>query len=192
MTRIARSVACLAVVAALVTATPGCLARRTPPIHYYTLSVPPPAAPALAAQIQISTLTADAGYSGTRIASRPSPHRVDYAPFHRWVATPPAMLAGVLDEYLVRATTPGSTRRVFVTGNLRRLEAVTHDSAPTAVLALSLAAELDGRRLLERRYDEREPIDGSGPEAAAAALSRALARILEDFAAALAARLAAS
>jgi ABC-type uncharacterized transport system auxiliary subunit len=181
--------ACLALAAAT---TSGCFARRTPAIRYYTLSVPRPAAATLDATIVVSGVTADAGYAGTRMAWRPSPYRVDYASFQRWIAAPPIMLASLLEEHLRRAATGNPERRVLVSAAIRRIEAVRDEGGRAAVLALLLRADIDGRRVVERAWDEREPLaEGDDAEAVAAALSTALARILDDFTAALAAALAA-
>lgn len=175
---------CLAVAAL---ASAGCLARRTPAIRYYTLSVPRPATPTIDATMTISTVAAEPGYTETRLAWRPSPYRVDYTSFHRWIAAPATMIASVLEEHFARASTGNPARRVYVTGTVRRIEAVDDETGRAAVLSLSLAADLEGRPLLERTWDEREPVaDGEDAEAVAAALSIALTRVLDDFTAALA------
>lgn len=190
MTHLRRATACAAL--ALVAATTGCLARRTPAIRYYTLSVPRPAAPTVDATIVVSGVTANPGYGATRMAWRPSPYRVDYASFHRWVAAPPLMLASVLEDHLGRTATGNPARRVLVSGAIRRIEAVRDDAGRAAVLALSLRAEVDGRQVVGRTWDEREPLaEADDAEAVAAALSAALARILDDFTTVLAAALSA-
>lgn len=187
MTSLPRTTACLGLAAAL--ATGGCLARTTPTIRYYTLSVPPPSgAPIIDATIVMSTVGGDPGYIGSRMAWRTSPYRVEYSSFHRWIAPPPALVSSAIEDYLRQASTGDPSRRVFVSGTVRRIEAVRDDRGNGAVLGLSLVAELGGRRLVERTWEEYEPV-GEGPqaEAVAAALSTALARILREFTAAIAA-----
>lgn len=192
MTRL-RSFAALACLALAALATSGCLARRTPAIRYYTVSVPPPAARPVDATVTISTVRAEPGCTETRMAWRPSPYRVDYSSFHRWVAAPSMMIASVLDDHFRRASTANPERQVFVTGTVRRIEAVRNADERAAALGLTLGADLGGRRLLERTWDERVPLDdGDDAEAVAAALSTALARILDEFTAALAAALPAA
>jgi ABC-type uncharacterized transport system auxiliary subunit len=182
--------AAIACVALAALASGGCLARRTPAITYYTLSVPPPAAPTIDGTIVMSTVTAEPGYTETRMAWRPSPYRLDYTSFHRWVAAPSIMLASVLEDYLERASTGAPGRRIFVSGTIRRIEAARNDDGRTANLTLYLEADLEGRPLLARSWDEHEPLaDGDGAEEAAAALSAALARILREFTTALVATL---
>lgn len=181
---------CLVVATLAVT---GCVARRTPSIRYYRVSVPPPAAATIGATIVVSSIGAEPGYAETRMAWRPSPYRIEYTAFHRWVAAPSLMLSSVLEEHLTQAATGTPSRRVFVTGTVRRIEAVRTDDGRDAVLGLTLAAELDGHRLVERTWDEREPVaDSDDPEAVAAAISAALTRILAEFTAALAAHVPAS
>jgi ABC-type uncharacterized transport system auxiliary subunit len=192
MTRPGRTATAACLVLTLV-AGGGCFARRTPRINYYTLSVPPPAARTIDATVVISTVTAEPGYAETRMAWRPSPYRLDYASFHRWVAAPSAMIASVLEDYLGRASTGAPGRRIFVTGVVRRIEADRTGGKRSAILTLSLAADLGGRPLLSRTWDEHEPLeDDDDAEAVAAALSNALARILGEFTSALVASLPAS
>jgi len=170
----------------------GCFARRTPAITYYTLSVPNPAARTIDATVVISTISAEPGYTETRIAWRPSPYRLDYTSFHRWVAVPSILLASVLEDHLGRASTGAPGRRIYVTGTVRRIEAVREDGGRAVNLTLSLEADLAGRPLLARTWDEHEPLhDGDDPEAVAAALSTALTRIVNEFTTTLADALAA-
>jgi hypothetical protein len=127
------------------------------------------------------------------MAWRPSPYRLDYASFQRWIAAPPIMLASVIEDYFDRAATGAPGRRILVTGTVRRIEAIRDDDGRAANLTLSLGADLDGRLLLVRTWDEREPLaDGDDAEAVAVALSAALTRILHEFSSALAAALPAS
>jgi len=172
----------------LAMATTGCLARSTPAIHYYTVSLPTPPERTIDATVSAGALTAEPGYTESRMAWRPSPYRVDYTTFHRWVAPPARMLTSVLDDHLGRASTGNPARRVVVTGNVRRIEAVRTSDEHAAVLTLTLTAELDGTRVLTRTWDEREPLDsGDSPEDVAAALSVALERIVTDLTSAVAA-----
>ena len=176
---------------ALALVTTGCLSRRaTPPIRYYTLAVTPPEAPRLTAKVVISAVTADAGYTSTRIARRPSPYRVVYATFDRWVAAPPTMLSSVLDDYFSRVSRTDPSRRLVISARVHRLETVTHEANDYARLRLTLLAHSEGTLILERAYDERASLQGDDHEDVAAALSIALDRVLDDFTATLADRLA--
>jgi ABC-type uncharacterized transport system auxiliary subunit len=158
----------------------GCsLARKVPQLHYYTLSVPPPAAATLAAPVRVGAFTADQPYTTDRIAYRSSPFRLDYYTYHRWAADPRNLLRDTARDYLDAAAGNAPVVPIEIDGHIRRLEEVDAADGWHAALTLDFTVARGGAVLLERTYTESVPADGKRPEAVAAAVSRALARILD-------------
>jgi len=160
----------------------GCLRRTTPTIQYYRLVVTPPAI-SLASGVRVGGFSAEPPYSTARMAFRPSPYRLGYHTFHRWAANPQALVTTAAREYFVGGATAADDddEMLYLTGRIERLEAEPESDPPQATLALMLVARRGGRRLLQRDYQEAEPLDGAEQEAVAAALSRALDRIFARF-----------
>jgi len=167
------------------------LSRATPEMRYYTLAVPVAGAP-LGAPLRIGRFTADLPYAGSRLAYRTSPYRLDYYNYHRWAASPPALIAGVVRDHLEAAAGDGGAAPVDVVGHVRRLEEVDEADGWKAALTLALRATRGGTLLVEGVYAEEEPAAERTPEAVAAAASRALGRALDRFRADLTRALAAS
>lgn len=168
-------------------ATTGCFGRRPPQIHYYTL--------ALAAEemrlpysVRVGSFVAAPPYRTTRIALRRSRFRLDYYDFSRWAANPQSLLAATVQRFFDRVATPGSPRRIDLSGRIDRLEAVVHGDALRAVVALTFDAQGPDGPLFQRPYVEKMPVDGDQPEDVVAALNEAFDRILTRLAADLAAR----
>lgn len=183
----------IALVLTLSAALSGCLRpRATPPIRYFTLATQVSAPASVAHQVGIAAVVAEPSYASSRMATRPSPHRIAYSTFDRWAAPPAALVTSALERCFTRPVERETRPRVILTGRLHRFEGVTYGDAPHAVVGLTLTAELGGTVLLSTTWEETSPIGGSDPEVVAAALSTALDRILADFAAQLASRLAAA
>jgi ABC-type uncharacterized transport system auxiliary subunit len=166
----------------------GCVRRTTPTIHYYRLVVTPPATD-LAADVRVAGFSAEPPYSTARMAFRPSTYRLGYHTFHRWAANPQALVTTAARDYF-NGEPDDDAETIYLTGRIHRLEAVPDDDPPQATLALTLVARRGGRQLVQRTYDEAEPLDGTDQEAVAAALSRALDRVFAQFRADLTATLA--
>jgi len=164
----------------------GCLRRTTPSIEYYMLSVPRPAE-TLGVATRVAGFTAEPAYSSTRIAYRTSPYRLGYHTFHRWAANPQSLVASAVDDYFANERT--SNVPIYLTGRIRRLEAVDIGGDAHASLELSLEAHRGSERIFTRTYREDIALEEHDPEHVAAALSVALGRVLERFADDLATRL---
>jgi hypothetical protein len=68
-----------------------------------------------------------------------------------------------------------------VTGHIRRLEEIDDPQQWSAAIGLDLTVSRAGAVLLQKSYAETEPAEKRNPEAVAAALSRALGRILDQM-----------
>jgi ABC-type uncharacterized transport system auxiliary subunit len=171
----------------------GCaLFRSTPQVRSYTLALAgePPAR--LAAPVRIGVLTIDQPYATERLAYRTSPYRLDYYTYHRWAADPRQLVQAAARDYLERATASGTGAETASTpfeimGHIRRIEEIDTPAGWQGALALDLRVERGGTLVLACSYAETEPAEARNPEAVAAALSRALARILDGIVAELAA-----
>jgi ABC-type uncharacterized transport system auxiliary subunit len=162
------------------------LAGRTPEMRYYVLALPEPATPQLSAPIRVDGLTVEEPYTGRQIAYRTSPYRLDYYSYHRWAGRPQSVVGSAVRDYLERATRGDDGPPIEITAHIRRLEEVDAPDGWFADLALDVTARRDGEVVLEHAYAEREPAAVRNPEAVVAAMSRALARILEQLVSALA------
>jgi len=159
----------------------GCsLARSIPNVRYYTLAITAPPSTTIGAPIHIGTISSDQPYATERIAFRTSPYQLDYYTYHRWAADPRNLIRTVARDYFERASS-GSGVPFELDGNIRRLEEVDEPAAWRGALALDVRLARGGRVVLERAYSESEPAESHHPEAVAAALSRALQRILDQI-----------
>ena len=124
---------------------------KVPPSHYYTLesSLPaPPPATTTGVEIAVTRFRASQGLSQDRLMYRPSPHRVDFYEYHRWVDTPPDLVTQNLISHLRRSgmfravtDTRGASRADYVLrGRIEHLEEV--DSAGSVSARVGLHVEL--------------------------------------------------
>lgn len=154
------------------------LARRTPELRYYTLSVP--GAPAVdGVRFRVGSVTMDAPYATARMAYRSSPYRLDYYVYHRWAADPRQVIAAALRDYLERGGSDGAGPPLELSAHVRRLEELDEPSGWSAALAADVVVRQGQQVLLERTYEDTEPAESRNPEAVAAALSRALGRVVD-------------
>ena len=124
---------------------------KVPPSHYYTLEsslpVPPPAA-TTGVEIAVTRFRASQALSQDRLMYRPSPHRVDFYEYHRWVDTPPDLVTQNLISHLRRSGmfravtgTRGASRADYLLrGRVEHLEEV--DSAGSVTARVGLRVEL--------------------------------------------------
>jgi len=174
--------------AALVATTAlGCsLFRATPHIRYYTLTLTGAPPTHLEAPVVVGGFLADEPYATARMAYRSSPYRLDYYTYHRWAADPRNLLHATVRDYFERGG--ASDGLPFeLEGNLRRFEEVDDAAGWQGALTLDVKVAHGGAIVLQRTYRESEPAEARNPEAVAAALSRALQRILDQVAADVAA-----
>ena len=165
----------------------GCaLTQATPETHYYLLAVQgtPPAR--LPAAVRVHPFTIDTAFAGERIAYQTLPTRLDRYTFHRWATDPRAIVTTAVRDYLEPIASDADPA-FEIDGHIRRLLERDDASGAAGVLGLDLTVRRGEHVLLTRTYDEREPAQQPGPEAAVEALSRALGRILDDVVTRLAA-----
>jgi ABC-type uncharacterized transport system auxiliary subunit len=174
---------------AIAVAAGGCaLFRRTPETHYYVLAVPGTPPGRLAAPVRVRAFTIDPAFASERIAYQTAATRLDRYTFHRWAADPRSVVTTAVRDYLERAAPAEGGTPLEVQGHVRRLLEVDRDDGVMAELALDLEVRRGDAVVLRRSWAEREPAAGGSPEAVAAALSRALARVLDAAVAEIAAR----
>jgi ABC-type uncharacterized transport system auxiliary subunit len=180
VTRIAFA-ACLLVGAAACT-----LSRPVPAVHYYTLRISTDPPLRLPAPVEVGPFTADAPYASARIAYRTSPYRLEYYLYHRWAADVPRLVATAVRDHLQHAPPGAGAAPFIVTGHVRRLEEEDTPEGWRGTLVVELTVRREGRVVFERVFHESEPAERRNPEAIAAALSRALGRVLDHLVRALA------
>lgn len=165
-----------------------CLSPRPVPEQvYYTLSLPGSPEATLPGAPHLERLAIDPVYDSVRLARRTSPYRLEYYSFHRWAADPREIVAAAARDYLARAAVSPDGQPLRISGAIRRLEEQDSGGERRGVVAIDFQVSQAGRSVLDRRYEESEPATAGSPEATVAALSRALARLLDRLAADLAA-----
>jgi ABC-type uncharacterized transport system auxiliary subunit len=177
-----------AIAAALVATTAlGCsFFRAQPHIRYYTLTLTAGPTTPLDAPVSVTGFAADEPYATARLAYRLSPYRLDYYTYHRWAADPRNLLRATARDYFER----GAAREGLpyeLEGNIRRFEEVDDPAGWQGALTLDIKVARGGAIVVQRTYAETEPAEAKNAEAVAAALSRALQRILDHVAADVAA-----
>ena len=189
-----------ACVTLLVLAASAC-AGRTPPTRYYDLAAPPAVAAAAGPTLVLDQLSTDDAYDDERIVYRTSRYRLDYYDYHRWSAPPGVLIANYLERSLERSGQfAGVVRDVtrdapaILGGRVVALEEV--DVSRKAwqghvVVELRLIDTRTGDTLWSAQYDESEPLTRQSPEGLAEAVSVAMARIVDQAAPVISARLTA-
>ncbi len=180
---------------------------RRPDIRYYRLDVEENLLPENKKNgdiiLSVETLVGDAAFEDQRIVYRKSPHRLDYYYYHRWTAPPGVMVSDFLREAyeesgyfktVVSGFSPEAP--VFLNGRVIAFEEVDIDKREWIArikLDLHLRSAESGDIVWSRTITEEEPVEELHPEGLAAALSRAVTRIVVDTApefAAIGARIA--
>ena len=159
----------------------GCLSPRSvPDMVHYTLAPPGTPRESLPGPPRVERFGIDAPYATVRLAHRSSPYRLEYYTFHRWAGTPQEDVTTAVRDYLSRAPVVPDGLPLVVSGDVRRLEEqVDPGGRRSGVVAIDFTVHRDGEPILARGYEESEPAEGTTPEASVAALSRALARMLD-------------
>ncbi|MGD2074524.1 MAG: PqiC family protein [Gammaproteobacteria bacterium] len=191
------------VLAALLTVlVAGCIGSPTRPANFYVLSAEeaPPVAgrtsPAPPLSIGVGPIELPDLFDRPQIVTRPDPNRIDLAEFDRWGGDLNKDLSRVLAQNLMdRLNTdtvllhPWSSRRELdfeITIRFFRFDGVLDEAAELdGVWRL-----IDGREGCEHaggRFRIEEPVPGSGYGGLVTAISRAVARLSDDMAAAVAA-----
>jgi ABC-type uncharacterized transport system auxiliary subunit len=178
----------VAVAAAVLLA--GCALTTNPyhPVTMYDVRIPLPAArpgDPINLAVQIEPFAAlDA--AGTRMVYRKAEHRVAHDEYNRWVQPPADLVAAefyrgfaasrAFREVLAPADTGGE---FCLSGTVSRLEV---DVALNAAVRLDVRIRdaRSQRLVMNRAYDETEPLTAATPDAFADAAARALARIVQQ------------
>lgn len=182
---------------ALVLILSGCsLAReRAPEIEPWALDYDSPDPPAGAAPINAALKVERFGGLGpcgdTAMTLRPEPHRVDSLPYDRWLESPAAQIADLLERDLARAgvfaavfgPVAGGHARWRLLGTVEEctLEASSNGWRARLAVRVSLIDNEDdqpsGALVLQRLFSRQEPAAGPTASEMAAALSTAMAGI---------------
>lgn len=154
------------------------LARTTPQLRYYTVTIPgdPPTLPA---PIEVHPFVADDPYATARIAYRTSRYRIDYYTYHRWAADPANLLHYAVRDHFARANPPPEAEPFTLRMRVLRMEEDDTSDPWQGALALEAEVQRKGRLVFKKTFTANEPMETRTPEAVAAALSRALRRVLD-------------
>ena len=172
---------------------------KVPPSHYYTLEsslpVPPPAVTA-PVEIAVTRFRASQALSQDRLMYRPSPHRVDFYEYHRWVDAPPDLITQNLIAHLRRSGmfrsvtgTRGASRADYLLrGRIEHLEEV--DAANGVSARVSLSVELVEVKTRTRVWagegSHEAPVGERSVEGVVRALNESLRESLDQIVAGLA------
>jgi ABC-type uncharacterized transport system auxiliary subunit len=179
----------LAIIAVLLAACGG----TAPQVRYYQLAVQTPATPGSGDKVLVvEALSADAAYDDERIVYRHSPYQLDYYNYHRWSATPGALVGGYLEQALDRSgdfkavvRDQSSDASLVLGGRLTALEEVDTDPkhwVGRIAIELTLTDPKTGEIVWTQRFEETEPLAQQNPEGLARAISTALQRIANQAA----------
>lgn len=160
----------------------------TPQVRYYQLASTAPA-PATKGDkvLVVETLQSDTAYDDERIVYRNNPYKLEYYNYHRWVASPGALVGGYLGQALARTgdfkavlreQTPDAS--LVLGGRITALEEVDQDKTHwigRVALELTLTDPKTGEVVWAQPYEETEPLTMQNPEGLARAVSTALDRI---------------
>ena len=163
-------------------------AGKVPETRYYQLAEPSgKASSGNGVAIVIQPLETESAYDDERIVYRVTPYRLDYYNYHRWSASPGALIANYLERAFEKSGRFGAVTRtenpeaaVALSGRVIAIEEVdqTKDRwIGRVVLELTLTDTSTGDILWAEQYEETEPLPVQSPEGLARALSVALERI---------------
>ena len=186
-----------AAAALLLLSLAGC--GKVPRSYYYTLesSLPvPPAAVTAGVEIAVTRFRASQALSQDRLMYRPSPHRVDFYEYHRWVDTPPDLVTQNLIAHLRRSGmfrsvtgTRGASRADYLLrGRVEHLEEV--DSAGGVSARVGLSVELVEVKTRSRVWagegSHEAPVNERSVEGVVRAMNESLRESLDQIVAGLA------
>ena len=176
---------------ALVAAAAGC---GTAPARFYSLASTATADGTLAtsAAVMVGPVTIPASVDQPGLVVQVAPNRVEVDEFNRWVAPlNDAIARAVAGDLVVLLGTPevataqlaNFTPDYRVTIDVQRFESIQGDAA--LVEAVWTVRKTAGGETRSGRTVAREPVQGQGFDALAAAHSRAIAKMSADIAAAI-------
>ena len=187
----ARRIAQLISIALVAALAAGC---STAPARYYSLSSTATAdgTPATRASVMVGPVTIPAAVDQPEFVVQTAPNRVEVNEFNRWVAPlNDAVARAVAGDLVVLLGTPevasaqlaNFTPDYRVTIDLQRFDSIQGDAA--LVEAVWTVRKTAGGETRSGRTVAREPAQGQGYDALAAAHSRAIAKLSADIAAAI-------
>jgi hypothetical protein len=167
-------------------------ACAAPPSRYYSLEAPPLPTGQSASPVSISVgpTTVPEAIDRQQLVVRRSSNKLDMLEEDRWADTPkreiPRVLAAHLANLLPKAQIAPYPQYASAAAAWQiLLDVQTFDAKPggavTVELVWTLRRESDGQRSTWR-MSEREPVQGTSPEAVVAAWSRALAHLATQMA----------
>ncbi len=181
----------LLLTAALAATLAACAQPAPPKDRFYRLETPSVAArfaaPALGV-IEVSRLTTDGVLSERPLAYQDADGSLGRYRYDLWAEPPTALLQNALVDSLrqsgIAATVITPETRVppdwMVRGRLNRFEMLAGAGKVVASLELAVVSSRDGALLLLKTYQAEVP-SAAGPEAEAAALTKASATIMTAF-----------
>ena len=162
------------------------------PTRYYTVAVENTGSASNAqgtARLQVRKFTIGQAYQRNNIVYRESAYDFMFYDLDLWASRPEQMLQQVTAEYLMKSglfasvDTRASTKPDFeLAGHIDAIEEIDEGSSQYAHLTLTLTfrkADSDAP-LWEKRYDERESVSNREPRLVAEAVSKLLAKYMED------------
>jgi uncharacterized lipoprotein YmbA len=187
----ARRIAQLISIALVAAAAAGC---STTPARFYSLASTTTAdgTPATSAAVMVGPVTIPASVDQPQFVVQVAPNRVEVNEFNRWVAPlNDAIARAVAGDLVVLLGTPNVataqlanfTPDYRVTIDVQRFESIQGDAA--LVEAVWTVRKTAGGETRSGRTVAREPVQGQGFDALAAAHSRAIAKMSGDIAAAI-------
>ena len=187
----ARRIAQLISIALVAAAAAGC---STTPARFYSLASTATAdgTPATSAAVMVGPVTIPASVDQPEFVVQVAPNRVEVNEFNRWVAPlNDAIARAVAGDLVVLLGTPevataqlaNFTPDYRVTIDIQRFESIQGDAA--LVEAVWTVRKTAGGETRSGRTVAREPVQGQGFDALAAAHSRAIAKLSADIAAAI-------
>jgi uncharacterized lipoprotein YmbA len=187
----ARRITQLILIALVAAAAAGC---STTPARFYSLASTATAdgTPATSAAVMVGPVTIPASVDQPEFVVQVAPNRVEVNEFNRWVAPlNDAIARAVAGDLVVLLGTPevataqlaNFTPDYRVTIDIQRFESIQGDAA--LVEAVWTVRKTAGGETRSGRTVTREPVQGQGFDALAAAHSRAIAKLSADIAAAI-------
>jgi uncharacterized lipoprotein YmbA len=187
----ARRITQLILIALVAAAAAGC---STTPARFYSLASTATAdgTPATSAAVMVGPVTIPASVDQPEFVVQVAPNRVEVNEFNRWVAPlNDAIARAVASDLVVLLGTPevataqlaNFTPDYRVTIDIQRFESIQGDAA--LVEAVWTVRKTAGGETRSGRTVTREPVQGQGFDALAAAHSRAIAKLSADIAAAI-------
>lgn len=169
-----------------------CGGGRAPATHYYDLASAARRHAGDGPVLAVEPLEADEPYDDERIIYRQNPYKVDYYHYHRWSASPGALVSRHLERALeasgrfAAVLRDDQSKATYVLGGrllaLEEVDVSRKRWLARVAIELHLRDAKTGDIVWSRRLEETEPVARQTPEGVARALSRALDRVARRLA----------